>query len=138
MTDKRKPGSLRLPLIAKIRAERIGDDVEHLSDAELLRSMAQALSQDDVEFPLIACALAVGFKHGPNEAEDIAQAGDLLADMGLEFDPAELRAVRRSDACVEFRSAFGRVPRPAELSDAEAAALLRDCLLRAGEAIGSS
>jgi hypothetical protein len=57
MTDKCKPGSFLLPLIAKIRAERIGDDVEQLSDAELLRSMAQGLSRHDDEFSLIACAL---------------------------------------------------------------------------------
>ena len=31
MTDKRKPGSFLLPLIAKIRAERVGDNVEQLS-----------------------------------------------------------------------------------------------------------
>jgi hypothetical protein len=90
MTDKRKPGSFLLPLIAKIRAERVGDDdVEQLSDAELLRSMAQGLSRHDDEFPLIACALALAFEHGPNEAEDPAKAADLLAEMGLEFAPAE-------------------------------------------------
>jgi hypothetical protein len=141
MSKKRRPGSFLLPLIAKILAERIGDDVEQLSDAELLRSMAQRLSRHDDEFPLIACALAVGFERGPNEAEDLAKAADLLADMGLEFDPAELRAVRRSEACAEFQSEFCRVPPPAGLSDAEAAvrhAGLRDCLLRAGEAFGNS
>jgi hypothetical protein len=137
MTDKRKPGSFLLPLIAKIRAERVGDDVEQLSDAELFRSMAQGLTRNNDEFPLIACALSVGFEHGPNEAEDLAKAANLLADMGLEFDPAELRAVRRSEACAEFRSEFCRVPPPTGLSDAEAGlrhAGLRDCLLRAGEA----
>ena len=46
MTDNRKPGSFLLPLIAKIRAERIGDDVEQLWDAELLRSMAQVFELD--------------------------------------------------------------------------------------------
>ena len=103
--------------------------------------MAQGLSRDDDEFPLIACALAVCFAHGPNEAEDLTKAADLIADMGLEFDPAELRAVRRSEACAEFQSEFCRVPPPAELSDAETAARLasvRDCLLRAGEALGNS
>ena len=140
MTDKRKPGSFLLPLIAKIRAERVGDDVEQLSDAELLRSMAQGLSRHDDEFPLITCALALAFEHGPNEAEDLAKAADLLAEMGLEFDPAELRAVKRSEACAEFRFEFCRVP-PAELSDAQMAAWhggLRDCLLRAGEALRNS
>ena len=85
MSKKRRPGSFLLPLIAKILAERIGDDVEQLSDAELLRSMAQGLSRHDDEFPLIACALAVGFERGPNEAEDLGKVADLLADMGLEL-----------------------------------------------------
>jgi hypothetical protein len=83
----------------------------------------------------------LAFEHGPNEPEDLAKAADLLADVGLEFDPAELRAVRRSEACAEFQLEFCRVPPPAELSDAEMAAWhasLRDCLLRAGEAIGNS
>jgi hypothetical protein len=140
MTDKRKPGSFLLPLIAKIRAERVGDDVKQLSDAELLRSMAQGLSRHDDEFPLIACALALAFEHGPNEAEDLAKAADLLAEMGLELDPAELRAVKRSEACAEFRFEFCRVP-PAALSDAQMAAWhggLRDCLSRAGEALRNS
>ena len=141
MTDKRKPGSFLLPLIAKIRAERVGDDVEQLSDAELLRSMAQGLTRHDDEFPLIACALALAFEHGPNEAEDLAKAADLLSDIGLEFDPVELRAVRRSNGCREFHSEFCRVLRPTELPAEEAVkfyADLRDCLLRAGEWIGNS
>jgi hypothetical protein len=97
-------------------------------------------SRHDDEFPLIACALALAFEHGPNEAEDLAKAADLLAEMGLEFDPAELRAVKRSEACAEFRFEFCRVP-PAALSDAQMAAWhggLRDCLLRAGEALRNS
>jgi hypothetical protein len=116
----RKPGSFLLSLIAKTRAE-LPRDVTELSDAELIRSMARGLSDfvrealpnssEDDDFAAFANMFALGRAHAsydPSEGETaaLAVAEDLLAEIDLEFDPEQLRAIWRSDAFAEFREQF--------------------------------
>jgi hypothetical protein len=137
MTKKRKAGSVLLPMIAKILSERVGDDPAELSDAELVRSLARNLSDTDDDFPPIACVLALGHHDpSPDEAEALAEAADQLTEIGLEFEPDQLRAVKRSEVFAEFQKKF-RMFEPHGLGDQryEAKVIwrasLRECALRA-------
>jgi hypothetical protein len=118
-----RPGTFLLSMIAKARSD-MPRDLTELSDAELIRSMAHELSgflkevsanfSDEDDFAALACMLALGRAyagyHPPSEGEDdaLAVAGDLLTQIGQEFDPKELRTIWRSDAFAEFRKIFRR------------------------------
>jgi hypothetical protein len=124
MTNKnRAPGSFLLSMIAKARSDS-PRDLSELSDAELIRSMADGLSgflreaspnsSDDDDFAAFACMFALGRAyagyHPPSEGEDdaLAVAENLLTEIGQEFDREELRSIWRSDAFAEFRKLFGK------------------------------
>jgi hypothetical protein len=125
----RKPGSFLLSLIAKTRAE-LPRAVTELSDAELIRELARCLSDllreavpealpnssGDDDFAAFACMFAFDLADGPNKAKTIADAADLLADIGLEFDPEQSRAIGHSDAFAEFREKLHRFE-PGSLED---------------------
>jgi hypothetical protein len=91
-----------LSAIREVRAARRCEDLQHLSDSELLLRMVEDLSDDPSERLPITIAMAVSFAVGP----DIEPAHELLEEFGLsDFEPEELNAVRDSQALREFKQA---------------------------------
>ena len=136
MTNKsRPPGSFLLSMIAKARSDS-PRDLSELSDAELIRSLADGLSgflreaspnsSDDDDFAAFACMFALGRAyagyHPPSEGEDdaLAVAENLLTEIGQEFDREELRSIWRSDAFAEFRKLRYLLRRTARVDRAHA------------------
>lgn len=120
MTKKREPGSFLLSMIGKVRAD-MPLAVEELSDAELTRSMARGLSDfiragipdhaGDDDYTTLACVFALDRAHAgyhPNtgEANAIAQAHDLLAEIDIEITPEDLRGIWHSEGFADFRQKF--------------------------------
>jgi hypothetical protein len=107
-----------LAIIAKVKKERRFDNLEQLSDAERLRRLAESTAHildgsgilgeiDSVDYSsalrAVACTLAIRRFPGPDKNETLAQAADLLDEIGLEFEPKQLHVVAASDAFSEFK-----------------------------------
>jgi hypothetical protein len=97
-----------LSLIRKIREERRSGDLTRLTDAELVAKLARALSNDNGDERLIACAVAVKWmaSHARRDQRngDLERALELLQEAGYsEFFLEQLAAVRQSAAFRELR-----------------------------------
>jgi hypothetical protein len=131
-----------LSLIRKIREERRSEDLTRLTDAELVVKMARALSNDNGDERLIACAVAVKWKASYARRDqrdgDLERALELLQEAGYsEFSLQQLAAVRQSATFRELRDLWGKQPK--ELRQAECAEFVeryRDLLIAAGAAAG--
>jgi hypothetical protein len=129
-----------LPLIRKIREERRSKDLTRLTDAELVAKLARALSNDNGDERLIACAVAVkwmaSYARRDQRDGDLERALELLQEAGYsEFSLEQLAAVRQSAAFRELRDlkagyiAWGKQPN-------EFIERFRDLLIAAGAAAG--
>jgi hypothetical protein len=123
MTKKtHRPGTFLLSMIAKAKSD-LPRDLSELSDAELIRDMARGMtdflreaapnSTDEDDFPALAYMLALSFTrlgYHPSGAEtaELAVAENLLAEIDLQLDPEQLRAIAQSDAFADFRKIFRR------------------------------
>jgi hypothetical protein len=127
-----------LPLIRKIREERRSKDLTRLTDAELVAKLARALSNDNGDERLIACAVAVkwmaSYARRDQRDGDLERALELLQEAGYsEFSLEQLAAVRQSPAFRELRDlkagyiAWGKQPN-------EFIERFRDLLIAAGAA----
>jgi hypothetical protein len=97
-----------LSIIRKIREERRSGDLTRLTDAELVAKLARALSNDNGDERLIACAVAVKWmaSHARRDQRngDLERALELLQEAGYsEFFLEQLAAVRQSAAFRELR-----------------------------------
>jgi hypothetical protein len=97
-----------LSLIRKIREERRSGDLTRLTDAELLAKLARALSNDNGDERLIACAVAVKWmaSHARRDQRDgdLERALELLQEAGYSgFSLEQLAAVRQSATFRELR-----------------------------------
>ena len=102
-----------LSLIRKIREERRSEDLTQLTDAELVAKLARALSNDNGDERLIACAVAVQrmAAHGRRDQRDgdLERALELLQEAGYsEFSLEQLAAVGQSEAFRELRDLKAR------------------------------
>src|ERR1700720_272524 len=127
-----------LSIIRKIREERRSGDLTRLTDAELLAKLARALSNDNGDERLIACAVAVKWmaSHARRDQRDgdLERALELLQEAGYsEFSLEQLAAVRQSAAFRELRDLKARyIPwgkQPKEFIER-----FRDLLIAAGAA----
>jgi hypothetical protein len=127
-----------LSIIRKIREERRSGDLTRLTDAELVAKLARALSNDNGDERLIACAVAVKWmaSHARRDQRngDLERALELLEEAGYsEFFLEQLAAVRQSAAFRELRDlkagyiAWGKQPK-------EFIERYRDLLIAAGAA----
>jgi hypothetical protein len=127
-----------LSLIRKIREERRSKDLTRLTDAELVAKLARALSNDNGDERLIACAVAVkwmaSYARRDQRDGDLERALELLQEAGYsEFSLEQLAAVRQSAAFRELRDlkagyiAWGKQPN-------EFIERFRDLLIAAGAA----
>ena len=127
-----------LSLIRKIREERRSKDLTRLTDAELVAELACALSNDNGDERLIACAVAVKWMASCARRDqrdgDLERALELLQEAGYsEFSLEQLAAVRQSAAFRELRDlkagyiAWGKQPN-------EFIERFRDLLIAAGAA----
>ena len=129
-----------LSLIRKIREERRSEDLTQLTDAELVAKLARALSNDNGDERLIACAVAVKWmaSHARRDQRDgdLERALELLQEAGYsEFSLEQLAAVRQSATFRELRDLWGR--RPKDLRQAERVEFVerfRNLLIAAGAA----
>jgi hypothetical protein len=129
-----------LSLIRKIREERRSEDLTQLTDAELVAKLARALSNDNGDERLIACAVAVKWmaSHARRDQRDgdLERALELLQEAGYsEFSLGQLAAVRQSATFRELRDLWGR--RPKDLRQAERVEFVerfRNLLIAAGAA----
>ena len=127
-----------LSLIRKIREERRSEDLTQLTDAELVAKLARALSNDNSDERLIACAVAVKWmaSHARRDQRDgdLERTLELLQEAGYsEFSLEQLAAVRQSAAFRELRDLKARyIPwgkQPKEFIER-----FRDLLIAAGAA----
>ena len=122
-----------LSIIRKIREERRSGDLTRLTDAELVAKLARALSNDNGDERLIACALSVS-RRAPHARPDqrygdLERALALLQEAGYSgFSLEQLAAVRQSAAFRELRNLSGQA-QPAEFIER-----YRDLLIAAGAA----
>jgi hypothetical protein len=129
-----------LSLIRKIREERRSEDLTQLTDAELVAKLARALSNDNGDERLIACAVAVKWmaSHARRDQRDgdLERTLELLQEAGYsEFSLEQLAAVRQSATFRELRDLWGR--RPKDLRQAERVEFVerfRNLLIAAGAA----
>jgi hypothetical protein len=129
-----------LSLIRKIREERRSEDLTQLTDAELVAKLVRALSNDNGDERLIACAVAVKWmaSHARRDQRDgdLERALELLQEAGYsEFSLGQLAAVRQSATFRELRDLWGR--RPKDLRQAERVEFVerfRNLLIAAGAA----
>ena len=129
-----------LSLIRKIREERRSEDLTQLTDAELVAKLVRALSNDNGDERLIACAMAVQqmAAHARRDQKngDLERALELLQEAGYsEFSLEQLAAVRQSATFRELRDLWGR--RPKDLRQAERVEFVerfRNLLIAAGAA----
>ena len=102
-----------MALISHIRRARGWEDLERLSDAELIKSAADRLTSDPDEHRLIACAFALRFDVG-REIEPICE---VLDDLGISgVDPQNLMAGRNSAVNKLFERALHELNPDGELS----------------------
>jgi hypothetical protein len=115
------------PLLARIdeeiakRLAAASENPSRLTDAELIRQVAEEIANFLSEpgilsevgithsrvVQAVACTFAIQFFQGPDKSETLAQAADLLNEIGLEFEPEQLRATAESDAFSEFKKLWG-------------------------------
>ena len=87
-------------LIQDIRKKRRVEDPSQLTDGELVMELTGLLSDDPDDRHLIACALAVNMRSGP----DTERALQLLYDIGIsEFTSDQLITMRRHAAFRELQ-----------------------------------
>jgi hypothetical protein len=130
-----------LSIIRKIREERRSGDLTRLTDAELLVKLARALSDDNGDERLIACAVAVKrmASHARRDQRDgdLERALALLQEAGYsEFSLGQLAAVRQSATFRELRDLWGKQPK--DLRQAERVEIVerfRNLLIAAGAAV---
>jgi hypothetical protein len=130
-----------LSLIRKIREERRSEDLTQLTDAELVAKLARALSNDNGDERLIACAVAVKWmaSHARRDQRDgdLERALELLQEAGYsEFSLGQLAAVRQSATFRELRDLWGKQPK--DLRQAERVEIVerfRNLLIAAGAAV---
>jgi hypothetical protein len=130
-----------LSLIRKIREARRSEDLTQLTDAELVAKLARALSNDNSDERLIACAVAVKWmaSHARRDQRDgdLERALELLQEAGYsEFSLGQLAAVRQSATFRELRDLWGKQPK--DLRQAERVEIVerfRNLLIAAGAAV---
>jgi hypothetical protein len=111
--DREKRIAQCVALISHIRRARGWEDLERLSDTELIESMADLLTSDSDEHRLIACAFALRFAVG-RETEPVCQ---LLNDLGIsDVDPQNLMAAQHSAVNEHFEQALHELNPEGELS----------------------
>ena len=99
-------------VIAEIRRSRASDDLESLSDAELIEDLAEALTDDPDERRLIACAFALKSDVFGREIDPVCK---LLEEIGIsDFDPQQLIEARRSTYFEDFQRALEELDRDCE------------------------
>jgi hypothetical protein len=109
MSDSATPKLL--PLIRKVREERLSKDLTRLTDAELLAKLVRGLGNDTGDERPIACAMAVHWKarHGRRDQResDLREALALLEQAGYSgFSLEQLAAVPQSAAFRELRDFY--------------------------------
>ena len=96
-------------VIAQIRRSRASDDLESLSDAELIEDLAEALTDVPDERRLIACAFALKSDVFGREIDPVCK---LLEEIGIsDFDPQQLIEARRSTYFEDFQRALKELDR---------------------------
>jgi len=111
--DREKRIAQCVALIAHIRRARSWEDLERLSDTELIESMADLLTSDPDEHRLIASAFALRFDVG-REIEPICE---VLDDFGISgVDPQNLMAARHSAVSEDFERVLHELNPDGELS----------------------
>ena len=99
-------------VIAEIRRSRASEDLESLSDAELIEGLADQLTDDPDERRLIACAFALKSDVFGREIDPVRK---LLEEIGIsDFDPQQLIAARRSTYFEDFQRALKELDRAFE------------------------
>jgi hypothetical protein len=99
-------------VIAQIRRSRASDDLESLSDAELIEDLAEALTDVPDERRLIACAFALKSDVFGREIDPVCK---LLEEIGItDFDPQQLIEARRSTYFEDFQRALEELDRDCE------------------------
>ena len=99
-------------VIAEIRHSRASDDIESLSDAELIEDLADHLTDDPDERRLIACAFALKSDVFGREIDPVCK---LLEEIGIsDFDPQQLIEARRSTYFEDFQRALEELDRDCE------------------------
>src|SRR6516225_11314735 len=99
-------------VIAQIRRSRASDDLESLSDAELIEDLADHLIDDPDERRLIACAFALQSDVFGREIDPVCK---LLEEIGIsDFEPQQLIEARRSTYFEDFQRALKELDRDCE------------------------
>ena len=99
-------------VIAEIRRSRASEDVESLSDAELIEDLADQLTDDPDERRLIACAFALKSDVFGREIDPVCK---LLEEIGIsDFDPQQLIDARRRTYFEDFQRALKELDRDCE------------------------
>jgi hypothetical protein len=124
-----------LSIIRKIREERRSGDLTRLTDAELVAKLARALSNDNSDERLIACAVAVKWmaSHARRDQRDgdLKRALELLQEAGYsEFSLGQLAAVRQSATFRELRDLWGKQPKDLRQASGNRGAMHRGWLSR--------
>jgi hypothetical protein len=99
-------------VIAEIRRSRASEDLESLSDAELIEGLAEAFTDVPDERRLIACAFALKSAVFGREIDPVCK---LLEEIGIsDFDPQQLIEARRSTYFEDFQRALKELDRDFE------------------------
>ena len=99
-------------VMAEIRRSRASDDLESLSDAELIEDLADQLTDDPDERRLIACAFALKSDVFGREIDPVCK---LLEEIGIsDFEPQQLIEARRSTYFEDFQRALKELDRDCE------------------------
>jgi hypothetical protein len=99
-------------IIAQIRRSRASEDLESLSDAELIEDLADHLIDDPDERRLIACAFALQSDVFGREIDPVCK---LLEEIGIsDFEPQQLIEARRSTYFEDFQRALKELDRDCE------------------------
>jgi hypothetical protein len=100
MSRKRQSGLLSI--LAEVRKERHSENIEQLTDAELIARISEGFACDNADAQkLIACGWAIKMRAG-----DPAKTAELLHKLGIDdCDPGVLAKIHRNPILYEMSTA---------------------------------